>query len=306
MQSNKSDSYKINNELYRLSIPLNKSEYAVLEEKILSKKSKECFYVWNNKILTDFESYNICIKNKLDFDVIKLKFNTIHEAVIWVCNKILKNDSPSQCYRNYLIGKLCDATKKQYTREYMYSLHNKIKNKSIGNKDFHTEIYESIAAEYKISDSTVRLYFLWAEGIDRFYNISEKFVIMVLKDEFKISQENLISFSKCPENKIKEVLGYIFSDGTKKNFIDYKFMLKKDTPINKSPIDVKVKTMPKHDPDAELSSLTFTVPSWTSSLERTYNATDFNVAGKFVKETLSQKLTILKHSIDIMLCALEG
>lgn len=66
-----------------------------------------------------------------------------------------------------------------------------------------------------------------------------------------------------------------------------------------------IKQMPKFDPDAELSSLSLTIPSWCSSVERVMNVTDFRLSSKEGKNRLKIQLNNLINVIDKITNILE-
>ena len=63
--------------------------------------------------------------------------------------------------------------------------------------------------------------------------------------------------------------------------------------------------MQKFDPDAELSSLSLTIPSWCSSIERVMNVTDFQRSSKEGKKRLKIQLSNLMTVIDKITKILE-
>ena len=58
-----------------------------------------------------------------------------------------------------------------------------------------------------------------------------------------------------------------------------------------------IKQIPEYNPDAELSSLILTIPSWIESICRKCNNTDFSKASKEVRIDLSYALTDLEDCI---------
>ena len=66
-----------------------------------------------------------------------------------------------------------------------------------------------------------------------------------------------------------------------------------------------VKDMPEYDPDAEISSLTLTIPSWKSSIERAKNTADLTIVSPQAKGDLAQALRELRNTIADMLSEVE-
>lgn len=66
-----------------------------------------------------------------------------------------------------------------------------------------------------------------------------------------------------------------------------------------------MKDMPTFDPDAELTGLTLTIPSWRRSIDRVQKATNFSIATPGAKEKLRSVLAELNTSIESIINAME-
>jgi hypothetical protein len=64
--------------------------------------------------------------------------------------------------------------------------------------------------------------------------------------------------------------------------------------------------MPAFDPDAEITALTLTIPSWVSSIKRTRTNTDFDRVSDYAKGKLTETLINLQHTISKMLATIKG
>lgn len=67
------------------------------------------------------------------------------------------------------------------------------------------------------------------------------------------------------------------------------------------PPKAEIKNMPKFDPDAEISSLSLTIPSWISSIERVKMVSGITGSTVSAREKLTNTLLDLRTSIDDML-----
>lgn len=67
------------------------------------------------------------------------------------------------------------------------------------------------------------------------------------------------------------------------------------------PPKAEIKNMPKFDPDAEISSLSLTIPSWISSIERVKMVSGITGSTVSAREKLTHTLLDLRTSIDDML-----
>ena len=62
----------------------------------------------------------------------------------------------------------------------------------------------------------------------------------------------------------------------------------------------EIKQMPKYDPDAELSSLTLTIPMWISSINRTKSLTKFHEVSADALARLEEQLIRLRQCTEEM------
>ena len=69
--------------------------------------------------------------------------------------------------------------------------------------------------------------------------------------------------------------------------------------------NLSIKDMPAYDPDAELTGLTLTVPSWMGSIQRVRSKADLHKASDEAKTALIAALSQLQEQIQDMLCEIE-
>ncbi len=62
-----------------------------------------------------------------------------------------------------------------------------------------------------------------------------------------------------------------------------------------------IKVTPKHDPDAEITGLTLTVPSWVSSIERARKLANMSAASADAKSRLEKALLSLQEKVSEIL-----
>ena len=66
-----------------------------------------------------------------------------------------------------------------------------------------------------------------------------------------------------------------------------------------------IKDMPMADPDAEVASLSFTIPSWISSMTRIHNLGAVDRASVNAARRLQQQLLKLNETVEQMLAAIK-
>jgi len=69
--------------------------------------------------------------------------------------------------------------------------------------------------------------------------------------------------------------------------------------------EISVKNMPAYDPDAEILSLVFTIPSWISSIERTHSSADFKEVSSSARQRLEYELSRLQSTVDTVLSTVK-
>lgn len=66
-----------------------------------------------------------------------------------------------------------------------------------------------------------------------------------------------------------------------------------------------IKDMPTFDPDAEVTELTLTIPTWNSSIKRTQTNADLSIISQTAREKLKSALQSLRDEVDIMLTLIK-
>ena len=305
--------YKLKiNETYRTLIsPLSSEEYLQLEENIVNEGCREPIIIWNNVIVDGHNRYQICTEWELPFRTQEISFSSEEEAIKWICANQLGRRNISEETRKYLIGKKYEAEKvigaRNITGSNQYKL-SSAKASSVGNKTAHR-----IGDEYHISHNTVYKYGTYANAMD---NISEKdkdIAQKILSGEMRISHENVLELSHLPNEDIKKLKRLFTNPDTRHisfNDIKHELHWKRQSPPrrttrsetkSKSHPVAEIKRMPAYDPDAELSSLTLTIPSWISSIARAFNASDLALITPTAASKLQQQLLELKNTINTYL-----
>lgn len=66
-----------------------------------------------------------------------------------------------------------------------------------------------------------------------------------------------------------------------------------------------IKNMPEFDPDAEITGLTLTIPSWCSSLDRVRTKTNLSIVSDQARAKLSNALETLQSKSSEMMDAIK-
>ncbi len=304
----------IDPEFESLVPPLSKEEYAQLEANILRDGCRDPITIWDNIILDGHNRYKICRQHDILFNVNPILIENRDEAISWICSNQMGRRNITEERRRYLIGKRHEAEKRlgamnpqghnQYTEvrpriwvEPTTEVSSRRTSRRLGQ-------------EYHLSPSTVEKYSKYSKAIDRIGSVDREFSDQILSGDVRVSCENTLNIAQLSDRQIQTVTG-----ATRERNIHYldrtiiigtiRHLPEDPSMPDSVPRAVSVKDMPEDDPDAGISSLALTIPSWCSTIERVHNTFNFQGASPQAKTRLSMELNRLKHTIDEMVARIE-
>lgn len=301
----------IDPEFKQLIPPLLQTERIQLEENILRDGCREPIALWGNIIIDGHNRYEICRKHSIPFDTVQVTIHNREEAIAWICANQLGKRNISDESRRYLIGK-------RYAMEKILGAHNSAGTNQYSKTEVRAKMLpepqydrtasrtrERLGKEYHISHATVLKYENYSEALDYLSGIVPDLITKVLSGQVKISQENILELAKMPPLEIRRLSAQI----SKRNepfvgYSDARRVIPGKPEAPAKPIytpNVSIKNMPEYDPDAEVSSLTLTIPSWVSSIIRTRSTANLNEITPEAKTKLEKGLIGLRETVDEML-----
>lgn len=304
--TNKDQYLKINPEWEYLVYPLRPKEKQQLYERIDKYGCVETIKIWNLYVLTDFELFEYCKQNNIPFRTENVYAKGIEEALLWICKHELdsKKCIPEEM-KKYLIGK-------RYLLERVLGAHayqeaKKVINKNqrykqkIGETKYDetaTTTRQRIGNDYHINFMTVRKYGIFAEKIDMLREVSPELAKEILTGNIRISHENLEAIVNLSPAEIRKASSKILSDHkSNKNYsIPREILFQTPGFDSKTTIPSSVgaiKNMPQYDPDAEISSLSYTIPTWVSTMQRVGVVADIGKVSPAAKARLRKELIVL-------------
>ena len=275
----------IDKEFQQLIPPLQEKELEQLEKNILEYGCREPICVHKNTIIDGHNRYSICIKHQIPFFIEEIEFNSREEIIVWICANQLGRRNISLETRKYLIGKRYEAEKivqscKNINGHNQYSsLLPRAENGYKGRNKTPIRLGEV----YNISHNTVKVYSKFAKSIDYLAENDAELCDEVMKGKVKLSTKDVNNILAHPNTKIKEIK-------------------QKSKEKEKK---ITIKDMPEFDPDAEIMSLAYTIPSWIDSVEHVLNKQDYNLVSENAKKKLKEALHNLKYTADTMILAME-
>lgn len=295
----------IDEEFSRLIAPLSPSQYAELEQKIISHNYNPPITIWNRIIIKGLAEYEIYHKHKISFYVKEISFTSRCEAIINITSESIKrNDISDELYR-YCVGKMYDAAKNKM--ELLYPHQNQytpVSQRRPGYDNNRQTTSQLLGEQLHLSNGCVYKYGVYSRAIDTIFNKTPSIAQKILTGTFHVSLENTIELSKLSKEEITVIYEHVIIDNNnqllysiiQKNRLSEKErnkLIKKRKQKN----EPEIKQMPLYDPDAEISSLTLTIPTWISSIHRTMTIANLNQATTNGLWKLEQQLNALNAAI---------
>ena len=327
----------VDDEFSSLIRPLTNEEYRQLEENILRDGCREAITVWNGIILDGHNRYRICKRWDLPFRTTELNVSCRDEAMSWICAKQLGRRNLSEEMRKYLIGKRYEI-EKRILRNENRPVWEPAK-KPDGSELSAQELYEagtrssrfrsrmknptaeSIGEEYHISHGTVEKYARYSRAVDSIAEVSPELAPQILNGSFKVSHDNIIALSKLDSQNMHRYARQLQSspDAPYLRYLDTRKRLTgmPPQPVRPNaesarvrqpqlPIRTGIKKMPEYNPDAEVTGLTLTIPTWGTSIHRVLNQSDLNNITPQARDKLILALSDLQKAIEDLMSAVKG
>lgn len=291
------ENLKINPRLRLLVLPLTASEYAALEKELLTVGSQKQVQCWYNCIISEYERVEICQKYNIPFQIVQVNFRSEVEIVAQICERELRERILPPDMQRYLIGTLYNAEKiiaahrAAGTDRYKEKHHREPSRPKCQTDVRLSHIRECLGTHYHLNPATITRYATYAEGIDNIFRDDSQMAMQILSGAVKMPVDIVRSHA------IADGLLSCSEGGASPKDSQYR-----QEPLPAGP---SVKDMPKFDPDAEINSLTLTIPSWVQSLNRTYATANISLTTDDGRRRLCEALHQLIRAADKLRSELE-
>ena len=291
-----------------------------LEEDIFDHGCDEAICVWGNILIDGHLRYSICRKWDIHFNIRRLFFQSRDEAEAYICTEQLKRKDLTSEYKKYLIGRRFRADMNIASADFLKNHPEKQLNADgqISQKYVQkTEIATIIGKEYNFGFSTVTKYDVYARALDELRIKEPEITSRILNGSLRVSHENVIELSRLPIediNGLKRLLNSGSIDRIGYSQLRHELRWQR-LPTGKpdsrrrrrerESAEAGIKQMPVIDPDAELASLKFTIPSWSKTISRTMELTDFTSTSTKARREVKMQLLNLTRKITKLLSQLE-
>lgn len=314
MTEKKLHKLKINMEFKNLIRPLQKQEYLQLEANIISDGCRDAIITWKGYIVDGHNRYEICTTHNIPFAIMEMDFECKEAAIAWICANQLGRRNITPETRKFLIGMQYESEKivgsiknRRGNNQYKSDARGYLSEEESEQVSRH-QTAEKIAREHQISNGSVQKYAMYTRALEEIGKAAPTLVPKILSGRYKISHKNIIDLSKMPPEDIKKVARKI--EQSEIPYVQYQTTRQEihgpagrfGRVVSNAP---SVKDMPAYDPDAEITGLTLTIPSWASSIDRTMQKADLTGVSDKARNKLAEALHDLQDTIANMLTAIK-
>lgn len=300
---------KIRDEYRRLVLPHSEVEIKCMEEDIRCRGCIEPISIWSGRLLVDYERYEIFHRLKIPFRIVNNSARNSEEVIEWICRSQLQRTDITAEMRRYLIGR-------QYLALKLLGAHyaastpqpsGRCRLPSIGAPKYEPapiRIREKLGKIYHIRQETVERYAAYMAAIDIARSVEPNMADGLLSGRLKLTVDRVLELLYKTPEEIRKI-GVALRDETKlenrHGAPDGLFSVKRREAAAMTLPSVSIKNMPSYDPDAEISSLTLTIPTWVSSVRRVNSCVDFAAVTTDAKQAARKELLLLKSEVESIL-----
>lgn len=275
------------------------------EQEHIQKANKKPIKLWGNIILEGFEYYEFCRLNRLPLQTQQIPVRSRREALAWACAVQLRRDDLSEDMRIYLLGKRYSTEKELSGRKMIQQSGKYFEDITQSDqKPAACKTAVRLGTEYGLGRCTIARYGLFADAVDQLAHTAPKLADLILSGHLGLTQRDVIRLSKLSKQTLQQV-----EQDPQEFVVKNQLQGKKRgrPPVEHSNLsnNMPIKQMPDYDPDADISGLTLTIPSWISSLQRTYSVAELAAISPKALERLAVQLFRLAENAEKLLTAIK-
>ena len=308
---------KVDPEYKGLSQPLGRNEYRQLERSLVSDGCREPILVWNDTIVDGHNRYEICNQKRVPYATREIAFDSRAAAIAWICTSQLDKRALSEEAKKYLIGKHFEAERHIKRNSAAFQPHKAVPKhmgqfKESGERKYETrrETAVRLGKEHHISGTTIQRYWKYSQALDAIAKSAPEITRQILSGNYKMTIASIHALARMNPSQLRELsqdfginLPAFIRYGNSRKNLTRRATSKYEGQAVRPPA---IKTMPAFDPDAEVTALTLTIPSWISSVDRIKASTDLRAVSRSARSDLKAVLTALRIKAQELLDEIGG
>ena len=235
-----------------------------------------------NKVDVGINSENLALWYR-DVPITVDEFNRIKDGITKEC-------------RRYLIGKICEREKNNRASE-----------------EVMKDVYMRLGQIFGYVGATLKYLIAYMRTIELFQKIAPDIASDILRGKTRLSFRNTIKLEKMELSDVRIIMDRLANEETPADVIinEQKELSKskkrrgrRKQKFPKLPT-VSIKDTPPYDPDAQITALSFTIPSWVKMIDKAFMNTDLHKISHPACSKLIKELMELKDVADVMIAMLS-
>lgn len=300
---------EINKDFKNLIRPLRRQEYLKLEVSLKNEGCLSPIKVWRGYIVDGHNRYEICHKCEIPFATEEMEFEYKEEVIAWICATQLKRKTITEEARKFLIGMQYETEKYVNQLRYPKGSNQYIaRMRSADYADDTSAGYRSghrtatkIAEENNVSFGTVEKYAYFTRALEAIGSKVPELVPKILSGALKLSHNAVLDMARLTTEELVKINQR--AARTKSPYFRYGgAMHTKEVRQETSEAQVgainSIKDMPAFDPDASITELSLTIPTWINSIKRTKKHTEFGITTEKARSKLIEGLLALEEATE--------
>ena len=281
---------KVDPEFEALIPPMKDPQYILLEKELKEFGCNKSIRTWDGYIIEGFQRYNLCMKHRIPFSIVRMWFPTRNDVIAWICDNQLSRQGLIDENRRYLIGMQYNAEREAAESS----------NENTGTYGAERKIVENLSVKYGASLATIRRYGRYTRAVDYVETIVPGFRQTLLSGEYRLPIIHMIKIASFSTEQIKIVVSRLEDQkkALQSQLPSLNQTISNRTRISGGNAGPSIKDMPAFDPDAEINALALTVPTWTGSIDRVMNSVELGAVSTKAKNNLRAKMLDLKHHVN--------
>ena len=293
---------KIRKDFKNLIPPLARAEYVQLEQNIINDGCRDPIITWNGYIIDGHNRYEICTKHNIEFKTLEMSFESEPEVIAWICANQLGRRNITDETRKFLIGMQYE-TEKMLTAPNLKGI-NQYTPKDESEAVSRNRTAQRIGQENRVCAATVQKYAIYTRTLETIGEKCPEIVPKILSGRYKLSHNEILELAKKTPEELQVISKRMNRNQT--SFVPYS---KTRTMVHNNATDDSlgptVKNMPTFDPDAEVTELSLTMPSWISSIKRTQANANLNIISTQARGKLVNTVNNLINCASELLALIE-
>jgi hypothetical protein len=197
-------------------------------------------------------------------------------------------DKISNECRWYLLGRLCcdaETSDTELTRR---------------------DIFKKLRLTFGFTDSSYRRFMTFKLAIDRLHQLVPEQMPRIIDGNARLSVGNTLTVSKWEPDNIRTALEKLQKRTASIKTVfaerpDQRYAVRQYTSNEAQEHKQTVKDTPAFDPEAQISGICYTIPSWVTAIDRVFTATEFADVSQNTRYRFVNELTVLRDIAQVVL-----